>query len=589
MKKLSFLSALLIACLIIPLFPTSIVAESTHSTISGTISLPNNEPAPTGGVKIILNVETDNLTSKTGDDISINQELTIAKGQAGITYSIMVPKSSNKEAKYNVSYKTESNYAPFGWYSKDGTTPIKEKSTQVNLNAGDVKNVNIKILEGKKISGKMILGNMDVAPSNDLIYTITAIQEGSNKNSKDDDIIVSNKITVEKGNKEKAWSLIVPLNQPGKGYKLFYQFEKGGYKEEGYYYIDGTSRSSNKVTLIDVSNTVAGLNLTTLPFTNIEGKIYLPENVKAPKNGFDAIITAKNYGSSAAATDDIYFMKEVKIAEGSNSAAYSLTVPVKPTGYILSYAISDSKGYITEGYYSTKKTESSEKDATLIITGNKAVTGIELDIIKKVTATPTPTLTPIPTITPSPKPTPLPGDIEKYDLNNDGFINIKDLIELAKVIVDQYKDAKKEDFKEQYNGWQMSNDDIKILREAFKPYYNNRYDVKWFNGSSKWFKIFDLDLEDFESMFNSDNFEYKLDYDEDDYDDDDDDYDFDDFKFDDCDDKNYNWFMNMFKNKSNGNGNDRDRNDSNGNNKSSKNNNKNNNSKSNKDKNKSGN
>lgn len=513
MKK-TIAAALLIACLFISLLPTSIVAESTHSTLSGTITLPDNEKAPEGGVKVTLTVSTDNLTAGTDDDVYVSRELTIAKGNGNISYSIAVPKSSNKDAKYTISYKTDSKYAPFGWYSKDGTTPIKEKQTQVDLNSGNAGNVNITLLEGRVISGKIILGNQETAPLNDLVYTINAVQEGKNKDSSDDDIKVTGKVTVEKGKKEKDWSLIVPMNQPGNGYKVFYGYENGGYMEEGYFSSDGTSRSEGKVTLIDVSNTVTGINLTTLPFTNITGKVSLPGNDKAPKNGLDIILTAKNYGSPTSAKDDFQFMKTIKIPENSGFVDYDFTVPVKSTGYVISYTVASGKGYVKEGYYSTKNTTSKESNATMIIAGFKAVTDINMDILKEITATPTPTATPTltaaptptptPKVTPTPKLSPIPKGTDKYDLNEDGFVNIKDLFVLARVIVDRQKDAKKDELQKQYKDWQISNEDLKMLREALKPYYNNRYQLKLFNGSTTFLKLFNLDLKDFEWDFDFD-------------------------------------------------------------------------------------
>ena len=66
----------------------------------------------------------------------------------------MVPKSTNKAARFSVSYTVENGYAPFGYYSSKGTTAIKAEQTLIELNSGDKSGINIELLPGKQYPGK---------------------------------------------------------------------------------------------------------------------------------------------------------------------------------------------------------------------------------------------------------------------------------------------------------------------------------------------------------------------------------------------------------------------------------------------------
>lgn len=522
MKMSKFLSILVITCMLITLFPTAIVAEGTHSNATGVISLPGNTKA-SDDVKVTLIIGTNNLTeSNKNDDVSVSHELVIPKGQNSISFSTLVPKSSSSKAKYTVYYTVGSGYAPFGWYSKNGTTAVKDDRTQIDLNAGDVKNIKIELLAGRKISGKIILGNDETTLIDDMKYTVTAIHEGSKSNTSDDDIIITKDVTIKAGQDDKSYELIVPPSADS-GYKVYYSYTNDGYKETGFYHKDGTSYSANKVTKINVSNTQTGINLTTKPFTNIFGKLYLPDGGKAPKKGITAIITAENHAGTSTTTDDFSFMKTVEIKEGANSVSYSIAVPVKSTDYAVSYTISDEfKEYVAKGFYDGDETVTSYSKATLVEADEDSVTGINMTIIEKNKPKPTPT----------PKPD---KDYDRYDLNEDGYVNVFDMLDLAKVIVKKYDKEGFDKNLEQYKGKKMDSKDLEIIRDAFLPFTNNKYKTKWFDSLNKWFN-FDKDFEwDFDKTY-LENFDWK-EFDWEEYWKN---YDWEDFDWEDyC--KNYNW------------------------------------------------
>ena len=143
-------------------------------------------------------------------------------------------------------------------------------------------------------------------------------------------------------------------------------------------------------------------------------------------------------------------METVQIKKGANSVDYSMVVPVTSTDYLVSYTVSKSTGYQAEGFYSKDGTVTSSKKATMVKPVDNKITGINLSILKKDPAKPTPT------------PTPIPNDA-KYDLNGDGYVNVFDLLDLAKVIVNKYEHEGFDKDLEQYEKHDMDYQDLKVL------------------------------------------------------------------------------------------------------------------------------
>lgn len=503
MNKSRFLSVLTIVCLLVTLFPTAVVAQTAYSTITGTVSLPGTDTAPAGGLKVSLLVGTNNLTpNDIKDDVEVTYDITIPQGQNSHSFSMMVPKSGNAAAKHTVFYTVGNGYAPFGWYSETGTVAIKDKRTQINLNGGNVNNVNIQLLAGRTISGKIILGNNKTTLPRDMKYTITAIQKGANNSSNEDDIILAKEVTIPAGKAEAAYQMIVPLNTSGSGYMVYYNYQNEKYKEAGYYHISGTTRNESTVTLIDVSNTVSAINLSTMPFTVISGRLYLPDANKAPQNGIEAIITARNVGPTTGSNDDFSFMQTVTIAKDSNYVDYHIGVPVVVPDYVVSYTISKNTGYITEGFYHKDETVSTAGKASLLDITENPLNNINLFILKKSAAKPS--------VTPKPNPPATPGNDAKYDVNNDGNVNVYDLLDLAKVIVEKYdKEGFDKDLK-QYEKREITGEDMKVFEDVFKPFTNNKYKVKWFNNVKNWFNFNSDDWKNFDwGSFNWNNFNWQ--------------------------------------------------------------------------------
>ena len=70
--------------------------------------------------------------------------------------------------------------------------------------------------------------------------------------------------------------------------------------------------------------------------------------------------------------------------------------------------------------------------------------------------------------------------IKRYDVNDDGYVNVFDIVDLAKAIVGQYEKEGFDKDLSQYKNRKLEEKDLNIIKDAFQPFSNNRY--KW-NGS----------------------------------------------------------------------------------------------------------
>ncbi|MDI9481647.1 MAG: hypothetical protein GX383_03460 [Clostridium sp.] len=63
------------------------------------------------------------------------------------------------------------------------------------------------------------------------------------------------------------------------------------------------------------------------------------------------------------------------------------------------------------------------------------------------------------------------------------------MLELAKAIVKQYdKDDYWDKLKKNRKWADLKEKDLDVIKEAFKPFDNNRYQMKWFNNINQWYK-----------------------------------------------------------------------------------------------------
>ena len=116
--------------------------------IKGTISLPVGK---TASKVITLNIEAKS------DDLqySIQKSITINKGKSNADYELLVPDVDDFTVKYYLDSKY--GYVNSGFYGEEGIKGNIRKASLVNVKDVDAEGINLSLIQGKTISGKVSL------------------------------------------------------------------------------------------------------------------------------------------------------------------------------------------------------------------------------------------------------------------------------------------------------------------------------------------------------------------------------------------------------------------------------------------------
>ena len=284
-------------------------------TISGTISLPNNEKAPAGGLNLSLG-----LVSKGNKELYSITNVVISEEQNSIKYSIKIPKGqgvndyfvplwiNNRtlETPYlNGNVKTNGSFEPTEYYA-DTFGDVEDKT------------VNITLEKGKKIYGTISLPNG--ALSNDTEIYLTAVDDKGTVNGLDD-IITGPKCIVPAGETSVDYSMFVPNGN----YKIKYSIPSNltKYESEGFYSASGMKPCYGQADVVPVT-AAKQVNLSLIPGTN--GAHITKVNNIPEKLGF-VQVEGLNLTNTDNATAEIYkkdsntaFMTLTEIKERSDGA-----------------------------------------------------------------------------------------------------------------------------------------------------------------------------------------------------------------------------------------------------------------------------
>jgi len=353
--------------------------------ISGTISLPDGDTAPAGGVKVYIITENDSGSSVYGSSV------TIPEGKNSAKYSI--PVSVDKEsAEYIVQYSFSNEdygYGKFGYYSREGTRASYSSADYIDVSSGDVEGINLEILTANTISGIILLPESYLTLDGSVKINIDAINyEDAFLYGRFIDSIFTT-VNMTEGQNTAEYSLAVPVDSVSKSeYIIRYSiYSEQSYLEFGYYSIDGIAQYPNLATPVDVSNGDAeGINFDLAARNVISGIVSLPGDDVAPAGGIEVRIYAENdNGTPGYYDDDFSFNTAVTIPEGQSSAEYSIRIPVPTdtaiTEYKIRYVVDVDSGYVECGYYNPEGTTFNIYLATPldVSTGDKE--GIDLELI----------------------------------------------------------------------------------------------------------------------------------------------------------------------------------------------------------------
>ncbi|NPV02929.1 MAG: hypothetical protein HPY53_16265 [Brevinematales bacterium] len=159
--------------------------------LSGTLSLPDGEKAPQGGIKAWVNIYGTNRKAV------VWPGFTIPEGQNSTPFKIYLT-----EGIYYIGYNevVPANFVNKQLYSKNGMTPYFEQAYIIDLTKKGVSGVDLQVFQGLKVSGTVYLPQGETAPAGGvsvwvnlwdankkaMIWPKVTIHEG--KNSADFDI-----------------------------------------------------------------------------------------------------------------------------------------------------------------------------------------------------------------------------------------------------------------------------------------------------------------------------------------------------------------------------------------------------------------
>jgi len=338
--------------------------------ISGTVSLPGDEKAPTGGLEGGIGI------SPVTDGNSYNASFKIAAGTSSATYTATVATTSTATG-YRVSYNLYNNssaYLSTGYYSAGETITDPNAATPVVVGAVDLSDVNLTLIKGTILSGTVSLPGHETAPIGGLEGTVFILAENGGNG-------YTANFKIAEGTSSGIYTATIPANSSVAGFKIYYYLYDAaiGYLDIGYYSGGGTTMDSNTATPVVVGSIdVLGINLTILKDTLLSGTVSLPGDKRAPAGGLggNVYISARNGSNS--------YNAHFNILEGESNASYSATLPANTTvtEYSVMYSLDGSNSeYEGTGYYSTDGTTTNSNSAAIVNVTMGAVTEVNLTLL----------------------------------------------------------------------------------------------------------------------------------------------------------------------------------------------------------------
>ncbi|MEN6325843.1 MAG: S-layer homology domain-containing protein [Syntrophomonas sp.] len=285
-----------------------VLTNLANKTISGTISLPAGEVAPAEGIGMVLRVSGLYI----GGWNDFYQDSFIPAGAGSTTYSIAVPDNLDSSNLYSVNFHLKGEYQ--GSYVRPG-----HYASMVNVIDGSKSNIDMNIVQGKIVSGKIILPQ----PNNSGSEITIGVQV--HKSGEDGYYKVTKPVIIPIGASEAAFDWVV---ESGYSYKIRYGIEDGKlcsdnhYLPFAYYSTSGTVVKKENATPISVSNQdISGIDIPVKTGYRISGTMHLPPGEIAPAGGLKVTVSTDVNGLGPADFNNWV------IPEGQNYAGYALVVP----------------------------------------------------------------------------------------------------------------------------------------------------------------------------------------------------------------------------------------------------------------------
>ena len=316
--------------------------------ISGSISLPPGEIAPTGGIEVYIGATSQNQNYSGNDEW-----LFIAEGETSAAYAINTHPTQDTAWAVDYSYSGDAPYLPTGYYAISGTQP---DLTQASFLGGgrSWSGIDLSLLPGQRISGTVRLPQGETAPPEGLTVGIRATnQEGYHAGGSYARI---------PGGASFAPYIFSANTDSGTNLKVFYTYSHDlPYLDKGFYSDAGTTWDKNSASVLPGGSDLTDIGLTLLSGSRISGQVSLPAGELAPAGGLYVHLDFSDRDRHL--THSLL----VHILTGEASAAYGIALlPDATANWAVSYTLADGGMYLSQGYYSASGTTWKASEATLL-------------------------------------------------------------------------------------------------------------------------------------------------------------------------------------------------------------------------------
>ncbi len=319
--------------------------------ISGILSLPDGVTAPKGGLYVLVSAKG----ADDGNSTPFLNQFVIPEGSKSLKYFINI--SDNSVSNLYVNYQVDENgFVKYGYYSDGKTTPYEGNASKVHLGPQNAGNVNLTIIKGRTISGKVYLPESSKAPKDGIDVELLAnVFFGNNallniQNFNEADLKISLKVTIPENSNSAEYIMTIP--QDGYFY-IDYFTEQEDFVAHGYYTGSKMStvyyerKSTQNPSIQDSTN----CSLELLKGFKISCSVSLPSGHIAA-NEIPLLIEffTANY---QAQSFEVAFSKQITISRNSSKIDFQLYLP--EGNYYLSYynpKYSQNK-YCEYGFYNS--------------------------------------------------------------------------------------------------------------------------------------------------------------------------------------------------------------------------------------------
>lgn len=301
--------------------------------ISGKISLPVGVVAPAEGLKGWITAWNDNGTPDNSDDRQFGREFRIQGGANSADYSIIV---SNDFSGYYVETWCEglgllntSNF--YSATAPAGAVNTLAEADMVNVASGSATGVNLRLRQGKAISGTVRLPS-GVAPAGGIDIDIS-VNDDKNTDDYRDDINGGIRVTIPENQSSVSYTIIVPASGD---YTVEYRIDsRYQYMENGFYQSGTVTAFDRKQAAgVDATTDRTGINMTLVSAKFIKGTITLPEDYTLPTNGISGWIGASTGMKTEDGADDYGYGTGFEITTG-NATNYTIKVPAGLNNFVV--------------------------------------------------------------------------------------------------------------------------------------------------------------------------------------------------------------------------------------------------------------